>query len=197
MNPFIDLLKENIELPEGLQERLNHFTIHRRFRKNVRLISSGAVCKELYFLKKGLARVFYYKDGKDVTACFVFENQVVSAVDSLLSGTPTAYNIELLENSEVYSLPLRKIESLYEEYPVVLRLPLALTTKSYLFLDERVKTFASCGAEERYQIMLVQLPDIFNRVKLGHIASYIGISQEHLSRLRSNYKQQKKQQQRF
>ncbi|KQS31032.1 Crp/Fnr family transcriptional regulator [Dyadobacter sp. Leaf189] len=194
MNPFINLINENIDLPEALQARIADVTQHIRFKKNVRLISSGAVCNELYFLKKGLARVFYYKDGKDVTAWFVAENQIVSAVDSLLSGTPTAYNIELLENSEIYSLPLRKIESMYNEYPVVHRLSLTLISKSYLFLDERVKTFASCGAEERYQIMLVQLPDIFNRVKLGHIASYIGITQEHLSRLRSNYKQQKKKQ---
>ena len=192
MNPLICQLIQVVELPQDLQFEINSATTYRQLAKNVRIISSGNTCHEMHFLASGLARVFYYKDGKDVTAWFSAENQIVNAVDSLIMGTPTFYNIELLEDSEVYSVPLQKIQQIFFKYPAIQKLGLLLLTKRYLTMDERIKSFASCRAEERYEKLVQQLPDIFNRVKLGHIASYIGITQEHLSRLRGNYKLQSK-----
>jgi CRP/FNR family transcriptional regulator, anaerobic regulatory protein len=149
------------------------------------LLRNGIVCHEFHFIAKGLARVFYYKDGKDVTAWFTSEGGIVSAIDSLFTGIPSMYNIEILEDAEIYSLQYNKLEPVFQNFPCVERLGRLLVTENYLLLDERMKLYAFCTAEERYIRLMEQIPKILQRVKLGHIASYLGISQEHLSRIRA------------
>ncbi len=131
---------------------------------------------------------FYYKEGRDVTAWFASEGGIVSAIDSLFTGAPSMYNIELLENCEVYSLQYNKLEPVFDRFPVVERLGRLLVTHNYLLLDERMKLFVFCTAEERYDRLIQQIPDVFRRVRLGHIASYLGMTQEHLSRVRAGFR---------
>jgi CRP-like cAMP-binding protein len=185
MNYFIRYLNQIVPLPQEPAEAINQITSNRNLPKHTLLLQNGDVCKEFYFLEKGLARVFYYKDGKEVTAWFAAENQIVSAIDSLFTGAPSMYNIEVLEDSIIWSLQYHKIEPVFERFPVVERLGRLLITNNYLLLDERMKLFAFCTAEERYERLLLQIPGILQKVKLGQIASYLGISQEHLSRIRA------------
>lgn len=98
------------------------------------------------------------------------------------------YNIEIIENSSVFSLQYHLLEPIFETHPIVERLGRLIITHNYLLLDERMKMYSFCSAEERYELLTQQLPNVMNRVKLGHIASYIGISQEHLSRIRASHK---------
>lgn len=184
MNYFIDYLNQLAPLPSESAEAINQITIHKRIPKHTLLLQNGNVCREFHFLESGLASVFYYKDGKEVTAWFASANQIVSAIDSLFTGNPSEYNIEILEDSVVWSLQYHKIEPVFAKYPGVERLGRLLITNNYLLLDERMKLFAFCTAEERYERLLLQIPDILQKAKLGQIASYLGISQEHLSRIR-------------
>lgn len=188
MNSFIHYLNTFVDLPVEAQQAINAITVHQRLPRGTLLLANGDVCREFHFLVSGLARVFYYKNGKDVTAWFAAEKAIASAIDSLFSGKPSMYNIELLEDSELYSLQYHKLESVLKRHQIVERLGRLLVTHNYLLLDERMKLFAFCSAEERYERLLQQLPDVFKRTKLGHIASYLGITQEHLSRIRSMYK---------
>ena len=130
----------------------------------------------------------YYKEGKEVTAWFSAENQLISAIDSLFTGLPSMYNIEILEDSKIWSLQYNRLEPVFETFPEVERLGRLLVTQNYLLLDERMKLFAFCTAEERYERLITQIPNILQRVRLGQIASYLGISQEHLSRIRAVYR---------
>jgi CRP-like cAMP-binding protein len=188
MNPFILYLNSFANLSEDAQVAINNLTVHKRLSAGSTLLANGDICKEFHFLASGLARVFYYKDGKEVIAWFTAERGIVSAIDSLFSGRPSIYNILLLEDSEIYSFQYYRLELLVQQFPVVERLGRLIVTNNYLLLDERMKLFAFCTAEERYDRMLQQLPDIFQRISLGHIASYLGITQEHLSRIRSSYR---------
>lgn len=77
------------------------------------------------------------------------------------------YNIELLEDSDVFSLQYHKLESVLREHPIVERLGRLLVTHNYLLLDERMKLFAFCTAEERYERLLQQLPDVFKGQNSG------------------------------
>ena len=184
MNYFIDYLNQIVPLTDESVVAINKITVYRELLKNTSLLQNGDVCKEFHFIENGIARVFYYKDGKEVTAWFAGKNQIVSAIDSLFTGNPSSYNIEILEESTVWSLQYNKIEPVFDKHPIVERLGRLLITNNYLLLDERMKLFAFCNAEERYERLLLQIPDILQKVKLGHIASYLGISQEHLSRIR-------------
>ena len=188
MNHFLNYLNQTVPLTPAAEEAINGITVFRTLPKNTMLLRNGEVCHEFHFLEKGLARVFYYKDGKDVTAWFSSENHIISAIDSLFTGLPSMYNIEVLEDSQIWSLQYDRIEPVFEKHQQVERLGRLLVTQNYLLLDQRMKLFAFCSAEERYERLLLQIPDILQRVKLGQIASYLGISQEHLSRIRAGFR---------
>ena len=188
MNAFLRYLNSFTPLTGDVQEAISKITIRREVKAGELLFDQGNICKEFHYLESGIARVFYYKDGKEVTAWFASQGQIASAIDSLFSGKPSFYNIQLTEDSILWSLQFDKIEPVFEQFPVVERLGRLMITHNYLLLDERMKLFAFCSAEERYEKLLLQIPDIAQRTKLGYIASYLGISQEHLSRIRSAYR---------
>lgn len=188
MDPFIFYLNSLVNLPEDAQLAINNLTVNRKLPAGSTLLFNGDICREFHFLASGLARVFYYKDGKEVTAWFAAEWGIASAIDSLFSGKPSIYNIELLEDSDIYSFQYHQLELLVKQFPIIERLGRLVVTNNYLLLDERMKLYAFCTAEERYERLLQQLPDVFLRVSLKHIASYLGISQEHLSRIRGIYR---------
>src|SRR5215217_7484695 len=100
MSAFCDFLHAITPLPPEAREAIDAVTLHRELVKNTSLLSNGDICREFHFIAKGMARVYYYKDGKDITAWFATENGIVSAIDSLFTGNPSIYNIELLEDSE-------------------------------------------------------------------------------------------------
>jgi CRP-like cAMP-binding protein len=185
MNFFLSYLKQISTISPACEDSLSEVLFCLPLKKGTILLRNGQCCEHFYLLEKGLARVFYYKDGKDVTAWFADEKMIVSAIDSLFTNQPTEYNIELLEDSIVWGLHYTKLESYFVAYPELERVGRLLITQNYLLLDERMKLFAFCDAEERYQRLYEQMPTIFQRVKLRHIASYLGISQEHLSRIRA------------
>lgn len=185
MNSFIDYLNQIVPIPEQAQSSILGITKIKNVPKGTLLLSNGDICHEFHFIARGLIRVFYYKDGKDITAWFASENEIASAIDSLFTGKPTIYNIEVIEDSQIYSLQYDRLEPIFQAHPIVERLGRLMITHNYLLLDERMKMFTFCSAEERYEILIKQLPNVMKRVKLGHIASYIGISQEHLSRIRA------------
>jgi CRP-like cAMP-binding protein len=188
MNAFLHYLNSFSPLPDDVQQAIETITIKREMKGGELLFEQGAVCREFHYLESGIARVFYYKDGKEVTAWFASEGQIASAIDSLFSGNPSFYNIQVTEDSVLWSLQFDKIEPIFEQFPIVERLGRLMITQNYLLLDERMKLFAFCSAEERYEKLILQIPDIAQRMKLGYIASYLGISQEHLSRIRGSYK---------
>ncbi|WP_367914927.1 Crp/Fnr family transcriptional regulator [Leadbetterella sp. DM7] len=185
MNYFIHHLRLLAPFDAETAEAINGILSVHQLKKGTFLLQNGDICRYFYLLEKGLARVFYHKDGREVTAWFTAENGIVSAIDSLFTGQPSQYNIEILEDATVWALQYDKLEPVFEQYPVVERLGRLLVTHNYLLLDERMKLFAFCTAEERYSRLLEQMPDIFKRVNLGYIASYLGITPEHLSRIRS------------
>ena len=187
-NYFLEYLNAIVPLSDPCRAAIDNITIKQQVVKNTTLLVNGDVCREFHFIENGIARAFYYKDGKDVTAWFAAENQIISAIDSLFIGTPSMYNIEVLEDATIWSLQYGKIEPVFQAFPEVERLGRILVTNNYLLLDERMKSFVFSTAEQKYEALLKFIPGILNRVKLGHVASYIGVTQETLSRIRSSYR---------
>lgn len=148
------------------------------------LHQEGKICNSFYFIQSGALRVFYFKDGKDITAHFGFEGNGVTAVDSFVQRNSSRYNIEAIEetnliiiqHSDWYNLLLEKPQ--YEKYARI------FLEQVYIELAERIEHLVFQSAKERYDNLLNQFPEIINRVSLGHIASYLGITQETLSRIR-------------
>ena len=162
--------------------------LHRiEFNKNDFLLTEGKKNKELYFLEKGAVRGYYNLDGKEITHWFGFENDFVSSFHSFITGEPSIENIQILEYSVCWSIEKSTLELLYDKHQSIERLVRIAYEKYYIRLEERYVNSQFKTATQLYQELLSSNPNIINRVSLGHIASYLGISQETLSRIRSKH----------
>lgn len=153
--------------------------------KNTFLIKEGVVCNHLYFLEQGYLRGFYNLDGKEVTHWFAFENDFVTSFYSFISRKPSLENIQALEDSILWSITYEELQQLFDKHRDIERMTRIIYERSYIRLEERLIRLQFKSARERYEQITSVFPDILNRVSLGHIASYLGISQETLSRIRA------------
>ena len=178
LNRFRPLSKAMAEAVEAISTPLvlkKHHLIHRE----------GDICHSIYLVVRGLARVFYYQEGKDITNHFVLERDVIAAMDSLYSKRPSYYNIELLEDSEVVAIRYEELEKLYGDFHDLESVGRRMAIECYLEENERNRSFQMHTAKERYFQLLNKHPDLPQRVNLGHIASYVGVTQVQLSRIRA------------
>ncbi len=152
--------------------------------KNENLQPIGHTCKTIYFLKKGLARIYYFKDDIDITESFSFENNIVVRFESLIAGQPSKKGIQALENSEFIAISAAKLFKLYDKFPEIERLFRKITENSLVENINRVESIQFNTAEERYKALLKDAPDVLKRVPLKYVASFLGITQVSLSRIR-------------
>ncbi|HZH01903.1 MAG TPA: Crp/Fnr family transcriptional regulator [Flavisolibacter sp.] len=153
--------------------------------KNGFLVEAGKVCRHLYFLERGAVCGFYYLNGKRVTHWFAFENDFFTSFHSFITQQPAVENIQALEGSVMWAITKNDLTILLENFPEIERVLRLAYEKYYIRLEERFVNAQFKTAAERYEQLLQQTPHIAERVPLGYIASYLGVSQETLSRIRS------------
>ncbi|MEY2916735.1 MAG: hypothetical protein RIS73_449 [Bacteroidota bacterium] len=155
--------------------------------KNEYLLTQGQICRHLYFLEKGALRGFYNLDGKEITHWFGFEKDFVTSFHSFITEEPAVENIQLLEGCILWAISKETLTKLFNQYHEIERLMRIAYEKYYIRLEERFVNAQFKTAAERYGNLLQQTPHIIERVPLGYIAAYLGISQETLSRIRSKF----------
>jgi CRP-like cAMP-binding protein len=179
-------LKNITHISDSLEDVLKNLFEPKEFSKGDHLFKEGEICRHMYYIEKGLVRVYYYSvSGKEITAWFSAENNLITAIDSFYYHKPTRDNCEVLEDSVVY--PIK-----FSEFEVILNSEQGARLAFYILYEITLKmtTFLSSikfqSAEERYKALIKEYPTIQQRTSLGHIASYLGITQETLSRIRAN-----------
>lgn len=149
------------------------------------LHEAGKSCSKLYLVEDGILRAYYFKEDKDVTAHFAFEGESITAPDSFIRGGLSRYSLEALEDSRAWAVDQLELECFLAEKPHLEGLTRRFTQEVYLELLERLESLVFLSAQERYQQLLARQPQLIQKVNLGHIASYLGISRETLSRIRA------------
>ena len=152
--------------------------------KNEYLVKEGKICKHLYFLEQGALRGYYNLEEKEITHWFAFAEDFVTSFHSFITQQPSVENIQLLEGSVLWSITKENLMRLLNEYHEIERLVRIAYEKYYIRLEERYVNAQFKTASERYQELLQQTPHILEKAPLGVVASYLGISQETLSRIR-------------
>ena len=153
--------------------------------KNAELQAIGKTCKTIYFIKKGIARIYYLKDGTDVTESFAWENQLVVRVESLFTNKPSTKAIQAIEETQIMAIDATKLFALYDEFHEIERLFRKVFEASHVETINRIESIQFHSAEERYQDLLHESPEIIQRVPLKYVSSYLGITQVSLSRIRA------------
>ena len=149
------------------------------------LVREGQICKKIAYINEGIFRIYYLKDGTEINTCFCKENSITSSFNSFLNQIPSNETIQALENSAVVTLSSINLAKLYSESAIWQTVSRLLTEKECLRLSDRAGSLSFETALEKYKNLLKYQPEIIQRVSIQHIASYIGVSRETLSRIRS------------
>jgi len=155
-------------------------------KKNKDLQPIGHTCKTIYFIKKGVARIYYFKDGIDVTERFFFESSIIARVESLFTGKPSRKAIQILEDAEIIAINANQLFKLYDTFPEIERLFRKIFETAYVETVNRIEGIQFHSAEERYNALISEAPNVLMRVPLKYVASYLGITQVSLSRIRGH-----------
>ncbi len=153
-------------------------------KKGENLQNFGQTCRTIYFLKTGVARIFYYKDGIDITESFSFDGEIIARVESLFTGNPSQKAIQILEDTEIVAINATQLFGLYDEFHQIERLFRLIFETGYVETVKRIESIQFHTAEQRYQA-LMKKPNLLQKIPLKHIASYLGITQVSLSRIRA------------
>lgn len=152
------------------------------------LLEEGKVSRNYIFIEKGCVRTFFNSNGKDKTVQFFFENEGLMSLESFINNTPSFVSIETIEPSIIYLLPKKYVTQLMDELvrePDLVQLILRVSASRQTHYIKEFVSFIRDTPEERYQNLLTQRPHIIQRVPQHYIASYLGVTTVHLSRIKS------------
>ena len=159
-------------------------TSFRSLRKHELLLRAGDVCRAITFVHSGCLRLFYNIEGVENTVQFFCENAWHTDYGSFLTGRPSSENMQALEACEVVQFHRTDLEQLYLQHPVFERLGRISAENAFMSLGARNAMLTNQTPEERYQQLAHDRPELLQRVPQYHIASFLGIKPETLSRIR-------------
>lgn len=175
-------------MPDDLTRKLTDIAKCRFFEPGDYILRKGQVCSGAYFLAKGLARSYYIRENKQITSRLMEENFIITSWQSFYKQQPSNEYIITIEESATIFLNFRDIIALYEEYPVFNVIGRKQAEISFYEAEARTQMLRGLSAIERYKFFCENYSSLLQRVPLKHIASYLSMSDETLSRIRSKYK---------
>lgn len=180
-----EILERFHPLPAGSREALKARISEAQYPKAHTLIRSGRVEKTLYFIRSGIVRAYSNADRGDVTFWFGKEGDVVISMKSYVSGQPGYEHVETLEACDLYQMKALDLESLFASDIHIANWGRKLIGQELIKTEERLISMQFKTAQQRYLDLISSTPDLLHRVPLCHIASYLGITQVSLSRIRA------------
>ena len=153
--------------------------------KGTLLVKEGQLSGKNYYIVKGCVRACYLKDGKDITDWFAFEHEFINAINSYYQHVPSPHYIEVLEQSIILEMSRDTVNTLAERYHDFALQGTLILGRIMLQLQQRIVSLQFESAQQKYTHLVHVRPDITQRVALTHIASYLGITLETLSRIRN------------
>lgn len=157
---------------------------HRKtVKKNVYVLREGQVCKDIIFVQRGCLRLYYVADDIEVSVWFSFQHSSAIEISSFLSGKPTNYFLQAIEDSEVLLLPKTELNKLYRSHSKVQEMMRKFLEDVVLNLIDRFTSLQRDSAEKRYKDLLNK-PGYLEKVPQKYLASFIGVTPTSLSRIR-------------
>lgn len=169
---------------DEIRETLTYFE-RRCVKRKEYILRAGEVCRVRAYINKGCFRRYLIDDhAKEVIINFAFEEWWIGDLDSFDSHKPSIYFAQALENSEVFCIDEENLYRLFETIPKFRVFDTKKIEKSHFAMLKRLALMQSASPEEKYIALIDKYPQVFQRVPLHYIASYLGIEPESLSRLR-------------
>lgn len=182
---LIGYLKEQLSLDPDLERSLEQAFRRDHYSKGHKITEPGTLSNKVFFIEKGLVRTYYVKNEKEITHHFFAENSFTMPIESIFYNRKSPYGIEVLESSIIRSVRFPALERHIAASPTLEKFIRMLLIDVLKTFSDRLSALQFQSAQERYQTMLDQNPNILLRAPLGHVASYLGITQQTLSVIRA------------
>lgn len=148
-------------------------------------IHANALQHEIGFVYQGLLRAFYVDEkGNEITVNFVRENGYATHYTAFISRTPSKYYFQCIEPTMLVTLSYEHIQAGYEKYPIIERYGRLVAEAVLKFQQKRIESFLFETAEQRYLDFIEENPNLFHRISLSHLSSFLGIERQSLTRIR-------------
>lgn len=178
------ILNQIYPLPEASLAQLVACIDEVSFSRKHLLLKADTIEKKIYFIKKGIVRAYAYQNDTEITFWFGKEGETIISMKSYVANQPGYENIELLEECQLYELQTEKLQTLFEQDIHIANWGRKFAEQELIKTEERLIARQFSTAAERYTDLLKNHSDLLRRVSLGYIASYLGITQVSLSRIR-------------
>ncbi len=184
---FFTHIEEKIMLQPAEKTLIKTFFAPKKIRRKQYLLQEGNECKHMVFVEKGLLRSYNVDEkGNEHMIHFAWEGWWMADTLSFLSGEPSTYNIDAIENSELLMITLDGFEEMVDQVPVMERYFRKLFQMNIISKERRLINSLSFTAEEKFVRLMDASPEMIQRIPQQLVASYLGITPETLSRIRKN-----------
>jgi CRP-like cAMP-binding protein len=183
---FISFINKYITLTKDEEKILLSKVSHRKYLKGQYVVQQGDVCKYSGFIISGCTRTFYVdEEGQEHIVMFSVEDWWASEIGSFVTQTPSDYNVQCIENTELTQLSYTNQEELFKSIPKLERFFRLILEKAFVDAQKRIVWSFSLSAKEQYLNFKVQYPKMEQRIPQYMVASYLGITKEFLSKIKS------------
>jgi CRP-like cAMP-binding protein len=184
MEKAISFLKRLHLVSDPFEAELRNALRFTTKKKNEFLLFEGEVCHYAWYLEKGLVRCYYNREEREVTTWFMEEDKVIVLFKSLFGQKESLFNIQALEDCELYAIHYQDIQAHFRKYPEAISLRHIIADHYSNLKDIRIRATSKLTATARYRYFEKHFPHLLNRVKLEYLASYLDMDIRTLTRVR-------------
>lgn len=187
---FVTFIKSLFPISDSdLQATLPYFK-SKTLKKGDFFVEAGETCIHAAYIVSGAIRTFYINEkGEDITYCFCSENNFTSSFKSFIGQLPSDLSMQAIEETELLVIEYNELQTLYSNYPAWQAIGRICVEKEFLVMEQYASSLNGFSAKEKYARLLKDQPSVIQKAPVQHIASYLGISRETLSRIRSQVDQ--------
>ena len=175
---YSTMTHEELDVLEGI-------LVPKKYQKGEIILHEGEVCESIYWVAKGLVRQFYYKNGKELTEYMATEDNIVMSIESLFTDKPSTQQMVALEPTILFALPKRELEHEAVRNVNIQMLYRKILEESLIISQIHADMLRFESAQERYSKLVKRSPQLVLRAPLVYIASYLQMTPETLSRVRT------------
>ena len=184
-SPLENFLNSYVSFNENELDDITEKFRLKKLKKNEMILAEGDVCKNLIFVKEGCLRLYYLANELEITVWFAFNNSSSIDILSFISGQPSKYYMQAIEESEILYLSKSQLVKFYATYPKMQEMMRKFWEDAILTLIERFTALQKDSAEQRYLHLLTK-PPYLQKIPQKYLASFIGVTPTSLSRIRKN-----------
>ena len=182
---FLQFIHSFVSISETEVKAIRGVVQESRMQKKDHFILAGEICHQLLFFTNGYFRFYHYKtDGTEITSDFYFPPNFITSYTSFVTGKPSEVYVQAMEDMDVLVIHRSDLYHLYTTYPSFEKLGRLMAEQVAITSEKHLFSLLNLTAEERYKRLLDDYPQFIQQIPLQYIASYLGIKQETLSRVR-------------